>query len=105
MNNYKGRRAVLPEERETAHKQLEQISCSSEEKFRLMFESVTDGIMVTDLAGYITELNDSIVRLHGCDSKQELIGRSAFELIASQDHARAVVNQRNGTLLEPNTLV
>jgi len=94
MENNKGRRAVLPKERETAHKQLEQILCASDEKFRLIFESVTDGISVTDLAGNFKEVNDANVRLHGYDSKQELIGRSAFELIAPQDHARAMKNQK-----------
>jgi PAS domain S-box-containing protein len=94
MENYIGRRSVHPEERETAHKQLKQILCTSEEKFRLIFESVTDGIAVTDLAGNITEVNDSAVRLHGYDSKQELIGRSSTDFIAPQDHARAIENMK-----------
>jgi len=64
----------------------------SEEKLRLMFESMTEGITVTDLAGNITQLNDAVVHLHGYDNKQELIGLTAFDLIAKKDHARAIEN-------------
>jgi len=76
----------------TGRKQAEEALRQSEEKLRLMFESMTEGITVTDLAGNITQLNDAVVRLHGYDNKQELIGLTAFDLIAKKDHARAIEN-------------
>ena len=94
MGNYKGQQSVHPEERETAYEQSQQILCALEEKFRLIFESVTDGIAVTDLAGNIMEVNDAVIRLHGYGSKQELIGRNATDFIAPQDHARAMENMK-----------
>ncbi|HEX75652.1 MAG TPA: PAS domain S-box protein [Dehalococcoidia bacterium] len=66
----------------------------SEEKLRLMFESVTEGITVSDLAGNIAQTNEAAVRMHGYDSKEELIGRSAFELMAEKDRVRAMENLR-----------
>lgn len=76
----------------TGRKQAEESLRQSEEKLRLMFESITEGITVTDLAGNITQVNDAAVRLHGYDKKQELIGLSALDLIAKKDHARAIEN-------------
>lgn len=78
----------------TQRRQVEEALRQSKEELRLMFESVTDGITVTDLAANITELNDSVVRLHGYDSKEEIIGLNAFNLIAKKDHARAMKNMK-----------
>ena len=78
----------------TERKLAEEALRESEEKLRLMFESVTEGITITDLNGNAVDTNDATARIHGCDSKQRLIGRSAFELIAEKDHARAMENMK-----------
>jgi PAS domain S-box-containing protein len=59
---------------------------NSEEKLRQIFESVTDGISVIDLEGIITEANQRTVEMHGFSSKNELLGKSLFELIAPHQH-------------------
>jgi two-component system NtrC family sensor kinase len=64
----------------------------TEEKLRLIFDSITEGIAITNLDGTIVQLNETMVRMHGYDSKQELIGRNIFELIAEIDYARAKEN-------------
>lgn len=92
---YEGRRAVLGNfmdvtERKRAEKSLHE----SEEKLRRMFESMTDGVIVTDLNGVIIEINEKIARMHGFDSKDQLLGESAFELIAQGDRERAKNNMR-----------
>ena len=73
----------------TESKNAEEALRNSEEKLLAMFESVTDGITVTDLEGNILQLNDAVVNLHQYDNKEELIGRRAFDLVAESDHARA----------------
>ena len=73
----------------TERKRMEEAIKASEEKLRLMFESITDGITMTNLEGDIVQLNEATLRLHGYDSKEELIGRNSMELIAEKDHARA----------------
>ncbi len=57
-----------------------------------MFESVTEGITSTDLNGNVVDVNEATARIHGFDSKEQLIGRSSFELISKRDHARAMEN-------------
>ena len=54
-----------------------------------VFTSSPDGITVFDLNGNITECNEATVRLHGFISREELIGKSAFELISPKDRQRA----------------
>lgn len=76
----------------TKRKQAEDALMASEEKLRLMFESITDGITVSDQGLKIIELNEAVVRMHGYSSKEEMIGRNALELIAKRDHTRAMEN-------------
>ncbi len=78
----------------TGRKQAEEVLRQSEEKLRLMFESLALGITVTDLDAKILEVNEAKVRMHGYDSKEELIGRSVLELIAEKDGARVIENRR-----------
>ena len=65
---------------------------NSEEKLRQIFESVTDGISVIDLEGIITEANQRTVEMHGFSSKNELLGKSVFELLAPREHERMAAN-------------
>ena len=70
-------------------KEAKQTLRESEEKLRLMFETVSDGIIVSDVEGRITEANNSAVRMHGFARKEELIGKHGFDFIAEKDRARA----------------
>src|SRR4029450_1643028 len=49
-----------------------------------------DSIVLTDLEGTIVEINDATLAMYGGNDPGDLIGQSAFELIAPDDRARAV---------------
>jgi len=70
--------------------QLEELLWESEEELRITFESISDAIVITDLTGRITEANDAAVRMGGFNNKEELIGLSAFDLIAPADRSNAM---------------
>jgi len=92
---YRGRRAVLGNLLDiTERKRMEEALRDSEEKLRKMFESVTDGISVIDLKGNITEVNERAVEMHGFRSKDELRGKSAFELVAPRDHEKIAADMK-----------
>jgi len=74
----------------TERMKMEEALRESEEKLQRMFESATDGIVVTDLNGNIMEVNEAAVRLRGSDSKEKIIGQSAFESIAERDRVRVM---------------
>jgi len=75
-------------------KRMEEALRESEVKLRLMFESVTDGITVTDLDGFITALNERALGMHGFRSKDEVLGKHAWEFIARRDHYKAAAHTR-----------
>lgn len=61
----------------------------SEEKLQLIFECVANGVVVTDLQGSITDLNDQAVQMHGVGPKENLIGKNVLEFIALRDQKEA----------------
>ena len=66
----------------------------SEEKLRNTIESSPDAITITDLRGIIVDCNQAAVSLGGFSSKEELMGKNAFTLIAEEDHRRAMENYK-----------
>ncbi len=73
----------------TDSKQAEEELRGSKEKLRLIFESIGDGIIVTDLTGRIVEANESSVHLHGYSSKEEITGKNGADFIAERDRPGA----------------
>jgi two-component system NtrC family sensor kinase len=72
----------------TERKQAEDKLRESEEKLRLMFESVTDGIIITDFDGIISELNDRTAQIYGLCSTGDIIGRNVAELFSFKDRTQ-----------------
>jgi PAS domain S-box-containing protein len=66
----------------------------SEEKLKSIFAASPDAITATDLNGNIIECNDQAVKIHEYSSREELIGKSAFQLIAETDQAKAFENTK-----------
>jgi PAS domain S-box-containing protein len=71
----------------------------SEEKYRAIAETVPVAITVSDLEGTITFASPQTAELHGFDFPGELLGKSALELIAPEEHEKALLNI-NKTLQE-----
>jgi PAS domain S-box-containing protein len=60
----------------------------SEEKLSFIVNSISDGIIVTDLEGKIVEVNNATLQKAGYTRKQEIIGQNAFEFIVQKDQQR-----------------
>ncbi|MBT4511012.1 MAG: PAS domain S-box protein [Chloroflexi bacterium] len=71
-------------ERKRAEKELRE----GEEKLRTMFDAIGDAVHVTDLEGNIIEVNQSSLAIFGYESKDEILGSHAAELIDKKDHAK-----------------
>jgi PAS domain S-box-containing protein len=65
-----------------------------EQMYETLVRTTTDAVTVTDLSGTITEVSNRAVQLLGHDKPEDLIGRSAFETIASGDHQIALNNMK-----------
>jgi two-component system phosphate regulon sensor histidine kinase PhoR len=79
------RRAIEKREAEEALRE-------SEELYRTLVNTAPDAVTATNLHGEITYVSQRTLQLHGYDSVQELLGKSAFELIALEDREKAALN-------------
>lgn len=79
----------------SSRKQMEDRLRESEEKLRIMFESIVEGVIVYGLDGCVTQANNAAVNLFGFNSKEELLGSAAIALIAAKDQLRAVNTSRS----------
>lgn len=73
-------------------KRIEEALRESEQKLRLMFDSINDGIAVTDSHGVITAVNQQLLRIHGFTKQEEAIGRRAWDLVAPSGHQKAAAH-------------
>jgi diguanylate cyclase (GGDEF)-like protein/PAS domain S-box-containing protein len=62
----------------------------AEQMYRTLANISSDAVTATDLRGRITEVSQRTLELHGIESTEELVGRSFFELIAPEDHEKAI---------------
>ncbi|MGD8506152.1 MAG: PAS domain S-box protein [Candidatus Bathyarchaeota archaeon] len=63
-----------------------------EQRLSAIFASSPDAIIVSDLQANIVDCNEAAWRLSGYSSEEEMLGKSAFELIAEKDRKRALEN-------------
>jgi PAS domain S-box-containing protein len=72
--------------------QAEKALQESGELYRSLAKTSPDAVTVSDLEGTITQVSDRTVELHGAKNAGEMVGRSALEFLAPEEHERAVAN-------------
>ncbi|MBU4408685.1 MAG: PAS domain S-box protein, partial [Proteobacteria bacterium] len=50
----------------------------------------TESIVISDLEGKIADVNEATLRMYGAGNKEDLVGKSSFDLIAPEDRQKAV---------------
>ncbi len=73
-------------------KRAEDALLESSELYRTLMKTSPDAVMVTDLDGFITEVSQRTLELHGFENVEQLLGKHAVELIAPEDHEAAIAN-------------
>jgi two-component system NtrC family sensor kinase len=74
----------------TERKHMEEALKESERNYRILFESSIDGMFVID--GKTMEIlfaNQTMAKISGFDSAQDLVGLNVFELVAPEERKRA----------------
>ena len=69
--------------------QSEEALRESEEKLQAMFDSVADGITVTDLDGTILDTNNAALKMYGCSKREEMIGRNGMAFLNKEEQGKA----------------
>lgn len=64
----------------------------SERLYKTLLRTSPEAVTVTDLKGIIIDASQRSVELAGANSADDLIGRSALDFIAPEDHERALKN-------------
>lgn len=72
--------------------QVEQALRESEGRYRRLIELSPDAITLTDLNFNIIAVNQQAIKMSGANIAEELIGKSAVELITPEDREIALVN-------------
>jgi len=82
--------ALLFEQQQTAQHDLRKAA----ETVRAVFDAMTEGVMVIDIMGRITDVNPAALALHGYTRPEELVGRSAVELVTKPSWPRMAESMR-----------
>ncbi len=63
-------------------------------------KNAVEGIIVGDLYGYISDVNESIVKMYGASDKSEIVGKNYLEFLVKEERGPAV--QRSIALIMNN---
>jgi PAS domain S-box-containing protein len=53
-----------------------------------------DSIVISDLEGRITDVNEATLKMYGTDDKRDIIGKSSFAIIAPEDRKKAFAGMK-----------
>ncbi|MCK4836701.1 MAG: PAS domain S-box protein [Candidatus Aminicenantes bacterium] len=73
-------------------KDLSQSLKEAEVLNQILLETFPDAVTMSDLEGNIIQVSKKTLELHGLQSADEVIGKTALDLIAPQDHEKAIRN-------------
>jgi PAS domain S-box-containing protein len=97
---YRGQPAILGNRMDiTEHKRTEEALRQSEEKLRVMFQAVGEGIALADMNGNILEMNDAAVIQCGY-TKKEIIGLNGYKVLSPKDVTKALEDAKRITKQE-----
>jgi PAS domain S-box-containing protein len=77
----------------TTRKQAEEALRESEERYRSLFESTREGIIISGPDGKISSVNPATVAILGYENREEIVGRPAVEFYADPEERKAVFEE------------
>ena len=71
----------------------ERVNCIRVREFELFSAAIKmslDGIIIGDLNGFITDVNDAIIKMYGAADKNEFVGKHVIDFLVESDRERAL---------------
>lgn len=65
---------------------------SSSQRTRIVFQTLSEGVGVTDPAGILVEVNENLLRLAGYERQEDLLGRNVSFLVSDPERPRVLQN-------------
>jgi len=72
----------------TKHKKAQEELKSEKKKLEVYIESMVDGVAIADVNGTIIHANKTWIRMLGCKSPKEVIGKTFFDFLAKREVPR-----------------
>lgn len=76
----------------TEREEAEARQRETENLYRVLIETSPDAITLTDLEGNLIMANKQAIKMHGCETEEQLVGKAAIEMIAPGDRELAMAN-------------
>ncbi len=74
--------------------QAKKMLLNPNELYKALLLTSPDAVTITDLEGRIIEVSQQTLNMHGYENPEELLGTTALDLIAPEDHERALENMK-----------
>ena len=75
----------------TAREELKE----SETRYRALFETSPDGIMILDLQGKVTMCNPQVYQTHGFEREEQIVGHSGSEFMTPEGKQKMMIDLKN----------
>ena len=86
---YHGRPCVLALFRDVTERRQAQVALQeSEEKYKTLVDTSPDVVIMADLTGHVSFVSRRLVELHGAESADEFLGKTAWDYLVPEDHEK-----------------
>ena len=87
--SYRRRPCVIGLFRDNTERRQAQVALQeNEERYKTLVETSPDAVIMADLTGHVSFVSRRLVELHGAESADEFLGKTAWDYLVPEDHEK-----------------